>query len=239
MVSTAVMSVIFLAAGQAKDINTHVFVKKEDYDGYDNCETPGECSAPCKNPQVFDTVMCSSYLCKYCSSDYCADECKHWQELYPTCRCPEWPEKQKSYSKNSLETMSHMCVSVLETCTPMLNYYYFANGAPYFYNKWCDDHADYIYGKKDDDNSGWIIGPYYYEMTFEQEGETDEGFKVDYKFKGNLEVKKYTGYAADLSIVCPHGDSAHKIGKYFGKFDGNSYHGTLYDQCACTAAQMH
>jgi hypothetical protein len=233
------MSVFALVAGQDKHINTHVFVKKEDYADYDNCETPGECSEPCKNPQVFETVMCSSYLCKYCSSDYCADGCRQWTEMYPTCRCPEWPSKQKTYSKNSLETMTHMCVSTLEKCSVLKNYYYVANGSPYFYNKWCDDHGEFIYGKKDADEVSWLVGPYYYELSFEKEGETEEGFKTEYKFKGNLEVAKYTGRSADVSIMCPHGDNAHKTGKFFGKFDGESYHGTLYDQCACTYDQLH
>jgi hypothetical protein len=236
------MPVFFaLVAGVREDkpINTHVFVKKEDYASYDNCENPGECSKPCANPQVYETVMCSSYLCKYCSSDYCADSCKQWQEAYPTCRCPEWPSKQNGYSKNNLETMTHMCVSTLEKCSVLKNYYYVANGSPYFYNKWCDDHGEFIYGKKDADEVSWEIGPYYYQLAFEKEGETEDGFKTEYKFEGNLDVKRYTGRSADVTILCPHGDTAHKIGKFFGHFDGEQYSGQLYDQCACTYDQLH
>merc|ERR1719201_3074363 len=199
------MSVLALVAGEAKPINTHIIVKKEDYP----------------------------------LSDYCADGCRQWQETYPTCRCPEWPSKQLSYSKNALADMTHLCVSTLEKCSVMKNYYYAAQGTAYFYNKWCDDHGEFIYGKRGAQDVGWDVGPYYYELAFEQEGETTEGFKTEYKFKGNLDVQRYKDRTAEITIMCPHGDTANKIGKFFGKFDGDKYFGTLYDQCACAYDQLH
>jgi hypothetical protein len=83
-------------------IDTQTVVSLDDYKHYDNCETPGECSAPCTNPQVFHLRMCDSWMCQYCSSDYCAEECKGVQEEYPTCRCKSWPEHKKSYSASDL-----------------------------------------------------------------------------------------------------------------------------------------
>merc|ERR1719174_1485661 len=70
-------------------IDTQTVVSLDDYKHYDNCETPGECSAPCANPQIFHLRMCDSWMCNFCTSDYCAEECKGVQAEFPTCRCKD------------------------------------------------------------------------------------------------------------------------------------------------------
>jgi len=89
-------------ASTDEPMDTQTVVSLDDYKHYDNCETPGECSAPCANPQIFHVRMCESWMCQYCSSDYCAESCKGVQEEFPTCRCKDWPEHKKSYSASDL-----------------------------------------------------------------------------------------------------------------------------------------
>merc|ERR1719263_1326588 len=76
-------------------IDTQTVVSLDDYKDYDNCATPGECSAPCTNPQIFHLRMCDSWMCQYCSSAYCAESCKEVQAEFPTCRCKDWPAGKK------------------------------------------------------------------------------------------------------------------------------------------------
>jgi len=52
-------------------IDTYVVVDKDDFSGYDNCETPGECAAPCASPQTFQVRMCASHMCTLCGEPWC------------------------------------------------------------------------------------------------------------------------------------------------------------------------
>merc|ERR1719453_2902950 len=108
---TMLVSMLFMASAlslAAKEpesdepIDTQTVVALEDYKHYDNCETPGECSAPCANPQIFELRMCDSWMCQYCSSEFCAESCKEVQAEFPTCRCKSWPESKKSYTTSTL-----------------------------------------------------------------------------------------------------------------------------------------
>merc|ERR1719198_1822672 len=83
-------------------IDTQTVVDLDDYKHYDNCETPGDCSAPCTDPQIFHLRMCDSWMCQYCSSEYCAKSCKEVQAEFPTCRCKDWPADMKSYTTSDL-----------------------------------------------------------------------------------------------------------------------------------------
>merc|ERR1719231_611797 len=84
-------------ASTDEPMDTQTVVSLDDYKHYDNCETPGECAAPCADPQIFHLRMCDSWMCQYCSSDFCAEACKELQGEFPTCRCKDWPEHKKSY----------------------------------------------------------------------------------------------------------------------------------------------
>merc|ERR1719375_64442 len=83
-------------------MDTQTVVDIDDYKHYDNCDTPGECSAPCADPQIFELRMCSSWMCNLCSSAYCSKSCTEVQSEFPTCRCKDWPADKKSYTQSIL-----------------------------------------------------------------------------------------------------------------------------------------
>ena len=54
--------------GEEKEpIDTFIIVKEADFEKYNVGE-----HAPCPNPQGFEVVMCTSYMCTECVSDWCA-----------------------------------------------------------------------------------------------------------------------------------------------------------------------
>jgi hypothetical protein len=83
-------------------IDTQTVVATEDYSKYDTCDTPGECSAPCSDPQIFHLRMCESWMCNYCTSEFCAESCKEVQAEFPTCRCADWPGHKNSYEHSDI-----------------------------------------------------------------------------------------------------------------------------------------
>ena len=78
---------------EEKEIDTFIIVKEADFEKYNVGE-----HAPCPNPQGFEIVMCTSYMCTECVSDWCVKTCQDWQKEYPTCRCADWPDSKNSYS---------------------------------------------------------------------------------------------------------------------------------------------
>merc|ERR1719473_3768 len=80
------------------EVQTDIVVAKGEWSKYNNCEDPENCAAPCTNPQGFHVVMCDSYTCRECVSDWCVETCQGYQRDYPTCRCASWPDGQKSYA---------------------------------------------------------------------------------------------------------------------------------------------
>lgn len=83
-------------------IDTNTIVSKDDYSKYDNCDDPGNCAAPCASPQTFHARMCDSWMCNFCTSDWCAASCKKLQAEYPTCRCKDWPDHKMTYSVSDI-----------------------------------------------------------------------------------------------------------------------------------------
>ena len=84
-----------------EEIKTDIIVEKEKWGSYN---VGGEDAiAPCSNPQGFEVVMCASYMCNDCVSDWCVKSCQDVQKNYPMCRCPNWPESKKSYSGGMAE----------------------------------------------------------------------------------------------------------------------------------------
>lgn len=90
--------------------DTNVVVAKDDYDGYDNCETPGDCAAPCASPQVFHVRMCDSHMCTLCAEPWCAESCQKLQAEYPTCRCPTWRDGKNTYSVSDIPPVDPDCL---------------------------------------------------------------------------------------------------------------------------------
>jgi len=91
-------------------IDTAVFVSPDDYSGYDNCETPGDCAAPCGGPQTFHVRMCTSHMCTLCGEPWCHESCRKLQEDYPTCRCPNWREGKNTYSVSDIPEVDMDCL---------------------------------------------------------------------------------------------------------------------------------
>jgi len=79
-----------------EEIKTDIIVEKDAWGTYN--VGGEEAIAPCSNPQGFEVVMCASYMCTECVSDWCVKTCQDVQKQYPMCRCPTWPESKKSYS---------------------------------------------------------------------------------------------------------------------------------------------
>ena len=98
-------SSLSLKGDDDEPIDTQTVVSKDDYKDYDNCETPGECSAPCSDPQIFHLRMCESWMCNYCTSDFCAESCKEIQAEFPTCRCASWPSHKNSFTASDIPPM--------------------------------------------------------------------------------------------------------------------------------------
>merc|ERR1719265_1445933 len=86
-------------ASNSTDIKTDIIVEKSEWASYN--QGGEDAIAPCMNPQGFHVVMCKSYMCVECVSDWCVAACQKWQKEYPTCRCPEWPESKTSYSTSA------------------------------------------------------------------------------------------------------------------------------------------
>jgi len=91
-------------------IDTYIVVAKDDFSGYDNCETPGECAAPCASPQTFELRMCSSHMCTMCGEPWCHESCRDLQAAYPTCRCPSWRDGKNTYSVSDLPDVDPNCL---------------------------------------------------------------------------------------------------------------------------------
>merc|ERR1719321_24371 len=96
------LSLMREAPAEEETIDTQTVVDLEDYKKYDTCDRPGVCSAPCADPQIFHLRMCDSWMCNYCTSDYCAASCKEVQAEFPTCRCADWPEHKKSFDYSDI-----------------------------------------------------------------------------------------------------------------------------------------
>merc|ERR1719207_340640 len=84
-----------------EEIKTDIIVSKDAWSTYN--VGGEEAIAPCSNPQGFEVVMCASYMCTECVSDWCVKTCQDWQKEYPTCRCADWPESKNSYSMETSE----------------------------------------------------------------------------------------------------------------------------------------
>ena len=81
---------------KGEEIKTDIIVESSEWPTYNaNGE---DAVAPCSNPQGFEVVMCSSYMCTECVSDWCVKTCQDVQKQYPACRCPNWPASKTSYS---------------------------------------------------------------------------------------------------------------------------------------------
>jgi len=91
-------------------IDTYVVVDKDDFSGYDNCETPGECAAPCASPQTFQVRMCASHMCTLCGEPWCKESCQDLQAAYPTCRCPTWRDGKNTYSVSDIPDVDPDCL---------------------------------------------------------------------------------------------------------------------------------
>jgi hypothetical protein len=95
---------------QSEPIDTYIVVAKDDFSSYDNCETPGECAAPCASPQIFEVRMCSSHMCTMCGEPVCHESCRELQAAYPTCRCPTWRDGKNTYSVSDLPDVDPNCI---------------------------------------------------------------------------------------------------------------------------------
>jgi hypothetical protein len=95
---------------KSEPINTDIFVDPDDHSGYDNCETPGDCAAPCASPQTFHVRMCESHMCTLCAEPWCHESCRKLQEDYPTCRCPTWRDGKKTYSVSDIPEVDMDCL---------------------------------------------------------------------------------------------------------------------------------
>merc|ERR1719472_664755 len=94
----------------SEPIDTYVVVDKDDFSSYDNCETPGECAAPCASPQIFEVRMCSSHMCTMCGEPVCHESCRELQAAYPTCRCPNWRDGKNTYSVSDIPDVDPNCL---------------------------------------------------------------------------------------------------------------------------------
>mmetsp|Transcript_8737 Transcript_8737/g.15768 ORF Transcript_8737/g.15768 Transcript_8737/m.15768 type:complete len:182 (+) Transcript_8737:58-603(+) len=57
--------------------------------------------AECDHQNIFDVVMCDSYMCSECTLAYCAEECQKLQHKFPLCKCSNWVAGRTSYSQGA------------------------------------------------------------------------------------------------------------------------------------------
>jgi hypothetical protein len=94
----------------SEPIDTYIVVAKDDFAGYDNCETPGDCAAPCASPQTFEVRMCASHMCTMCGEPWCHESCRDLQAAYPTCKCPTWRDGKNTYSVSDIPDVDPNCL---------------------------------------------------------------------------------------------------------------------------------